>query len=136
MGAKKDSEQELVNSGENVVPADDEGKGISRRKFTRNALVGSAVLLTLGNRSAWGASSNTLMCLSTNLLVSYENGMASALNGTQQETDIENFITTRDNFDSKDSNSSVDRGISYRTGDVVEIVTERGAETCFEYKPK
>lgn len=133
MGAKKDSEQELVNSGENVVPADDEGKGISRRKFTRNALVGSAVLLTLGNRSAWGASSNTLMCISTNMLVSYENGMASALNGTPQEADINNFITTRNNFD---GNSSVDRGISYRTGDVVEIETETGAETCFEYKPK
>ena len=89
MGAKKDSEQELVNSGENVVPADDEGKGISRRKFTRNALVGSAVLLTLGNRSALGAPVYDV-CISTNLLASYANGTASGLT-TEQINTIEDF---------------------------------------------
>ena len=66
MSTKKDFEQEMISSDEVLVPKDSEGKGTSRRKFTRNVLVGSAVLLTLSNRSAWGATITT--CISTNLL--------------------------------------------------------------------
>ncbi len=40
----------------------------SRRQFTRSAVVGSAVLLTLGNRGAWGAAGasrgNNKLCIS------------------------------------------------------------------------
>ena len=91
MGTKRDAEQELVNSGENVVPLDDEGKGISRRKFTRNALLGSAVLLTLGNRSALGAGGLDVVCVSTNSLVSYANGAASGFTLEQINT-FDDFI--------------------------------------------
>lgn len=39
-----------------------------RRKFSRNALAGSAVLLSLGNRSAWG---QTVGCMSVATLNSF-----------------------------------------------------------------
>ena len=91
MSTKKNSEQEMTISDEVLLPKDSEGKGTSRRKFTRNALVGSAVLLTLSNRSAWGATITT--CISTNLLVSYVNGQASALN-PEQQLEINNYRNT------------------------------------------
>ena len=87
MNTKKDFEQEMISSDEVLVPKDSEGKGTSRRKFTRNALVGSAVLLTLSNRSAWGATK----CISTNLLVSYANGQASAPNNSEQQLEINDY---------------------------------------------
>lgn len=62
-----------------------EGHDTSRREFTRNVLVGSAVLLTLTNRSAWGLMENPVKCISTNLLMSYRNGQASGLTAEQQE---------------------------------------------------
>ena len=65
-----------------------EGPDTSRREFTRNVLVGSAVLLTLTNRSAWGWGDwgdKKLLCVSTNLLMSYRNGQVSALTVEQQE---------------------------------------------------
>ena len=99
MGTKKDSEQELVNSGENVVPADDEGKGISRRKFTRNALVGSAVLLTLGNRAAWGDPLN--VSISANLWASYVNGGQNINNASyspEQKSDILQFESCLEDY--------------------------------------
>ena len=89
MSTKKDFEQEMTSSDEVLVPKDSESKGTSRRKFTRNALVGGAVLLTLSNRSAWGATITT--CISTNLLVSYANGQASALNNSDQQLEINNY---------------------------------------------
>lgn len=45
--------------------------GSSRRRFTRNTVVGSAVLLSLGNRTAWGARNNDGTCLSASLLASF-----------------------------------------------------------------
>ena len=90
MSTKKDFEQEMISNDEVLVPKDSEGKGTSRRKFTRNVLVGSAVLLTLSNRSAWGATITT--CISTNLLVSYANGLASAPNNPEQQLEINNYI--------------------------------------------
>ena len=84
MDIKRNSKQEIVNTGKNLASTDAEDKGTSRRKFTRNALVGSAVLLTLGNRSAWGADV-VKACISTNVLVSYANGQASAVARHEQE---------------------------------------------------
>jgi hypothetical protein len=40
-----------------------------RRRFSRNALAGSAVLLSLGNRSAWG---QTVDCMSVTTLSSFD----------------------------------------------------------------
>lgn len=94
MTTGKASEQKMVNGGENSLPNDAEGTGTSRRKFTRSALIGGAVLLTLSNRSAWGATASA--CISTNLLVSYANGQASAPNNTQQQSEIDKYY---ENFD-------------------------------------
>jgi len=42
-----------------------------RRNFSRAALAGSAVLLTLGNRAAWGGGSQTIGCMSVTTLNSF-----------------------------------------------------------------
>ena len=92
MSTKKDFEQEMTISDEILLPKDSEGKGTSRRKFTRNVLMGSAVLLTLSNRSAWGAT--VTKCISTNLLVSYTNGQASSVaNNPDQQSEIDNYFS-------------------------------------------
>lgn len=49
--------------------------GSNRRRFTRNAVVGSAVLFSLGNRAAWGADPT---CLSATFLASFSNVAFSA----------------------------------------------------------
>ena len=43
----------------------------SRRQFSRAALAGSAVLLSLGNRAAWGGGSQTIGCMSVATLNSF-----------------------------------------------------------------
>ncbi len=63
------SAAESVATDEGVAgPANDEGQ--SRRHFTRSAVVGGAVLLTLGNRGAWGAAGTAKpanrLCVSQN----------------------------------------------------------------------
>lgn len=46
--------------------------GASRRNFTRRAVAGSAVFLSLGNRAAWGAVTDPAnQCLSVNHYLSY-----------------------------------------------------------------
>ena len=48
--------------------------GASRRRFTRNAVAGSAVILSLGNRAAWGGNPANGIgnnCISHNTMVSY-----------------------------------------------------------------
>lgn len=127
LNTKKDPGQQLADHCDNSENKLTEEPDTSRRKFTRNMLVGSAVLLTLNNRSAWGAPP-ALNCISTNLLVSYDTGQPSALTGEQQ-TEIENWKTIRDNYDGDDD---VDKSTSYRTGDVSEVETD----TCYLYKPK
>ena len=82
METKKVSEQQLTNNCDDSEPKVTEGPVTSRRTFTRNVLVGSAVLLTLSNRSAWAA--NEIVCVSTNLLMSYNNGQPSAFTAEQQ----------------------------------------------------
>lgn len=119
------SDQQITDHCDDSVDMATESPSISRRKFTRNALLGGAVLLTLSNRSAWGVPKD-VMCISTNVLMSFENG-ASALTD-DQINEINNFYTVRDNYV---GNDSVNRQSSYRTGDVTEV----GTDTCFEYKP-
>jgi len=70
MATEKDFDQHIDDhSGESVTEVA-ERPDLSRRKFTRNVLVGSAVLLTLSNRSAWGTKE--LICASASLLESYK----------------------------------------------------------------
>ena len=88
MEIKKVSEQQLANNCDDSESKVTEGPVTSRRTFTRNVLVGSAVLLTLSNRSAWAA--NEVVCVSTNLLMSYNNGQPSALT-FEQEAEIQKF---------------------------------------------
>ena len=88
MEIKKVSEQQLANNCDDSVSKVTEGPVTSRRTFTRNVLVGSAVLLTLSNRSAWAATET--VCVSTNLLMSYNNGQPSAFTAEQQ-AEIDNF---------------------------------------------
>ena len=88
MGTKKDFEQKLADSCDNSEPKLTMGLGTSRRKFTRNALVGSAVLLTLSNRSAWAATH--VVCASANLLLSTGPPSAMTLNQSQE---VENYKT-------------------------------------------
>jgi hypothetical protein len=43
----------------------------ARRRFSRSAIVGSAVLLSLGNRAAWGTS-NVVGCMSLATINSFD----------------------------------------------------------------
>ncbi len=54
-----------------------ESKSTSRRRFTRNALTGGAVLFSLGNRPAWSQQTDTV-CVETDTLVSAVAPLASA----------------------------------------------------------
>jgi hypothetical protein len=128
MAPEKFSEKEMVDISEDLASAKTESNGLSRRKFNRNVLVGSAVLLTLSNRSAWGVPDPNTLCFSTNVLMSYENGQASWLTDT---TDIDNFIATRDNYKIPGEPDSYDNRRSYRDGPIIE---NENSETCFPYK--
>jgi len=90
MGTKKDFEQKLADSCDNSEPKLTEGLGTSRRKFNRNVLVGSAVLLSLSNRSAWAATN--VVCVSANLLLSAATGQPSAMTLNQSQ-EVENYKT-------------------------------------------
>ena len=69
MTTDKDFDQQIADNSDESVTEVAEQSGLSRRKFTRNVLVSSAVLLTLSNRSAWGTKE--LICASASLLESY-----------------------------------------------------------------
>ena len=69
MTTEKDFDQQIADNSDESVTEVTEQSGLSRRKFTRNVLVSSAVLLTLSNRSAWGTKE--LICASASLLESY-----------------------------------------------------------------
>ena len=123
---KKDSEQPLANHCDGPESKVTEGSVTSRRTFTRNVLVGSAVLLTLSNRSAWG---NNLVCFSTNLLMSYETGQASALTEPQQQEidDYEDFI--RNNSNNIISESEINGETCYEIGSTDESSETQSSET-------
>ncbi|MCB1667784.1 MAG: hypothetical protein R3E73_03670 [Porticoccaceae bacterium] len=74
----------------------------SRRRFIRSAAVGSAVLLTLGNRAAWGSQSYgqnwgwkksakkesfDKLCLSATVYESWRNGDPSSVAHHKKEVD-------------------------------------------------
>ena len=90
MATEKDFDQQMDDHSGVSVTEVAERSGLSRRKFTRNVLVGSAVLLTLSNRSAWGTKE--LICASASLLESYNLANPSRLTDEQlNEIDTYNF---------------------------------------------
>lgn len=81
MATEKAFVKQAVDNSDQSVTEIAERSGLSRRKFTRNVLVGSAVLLTLSNRSAWGTKE--LICASASLLESYHTANPSRLTEEQ-----------------------------------------------------
>lgn len=73
-------ENEKSDAGVNDVPEQDESVQ-SRRKFTRGAALGGAVLLTLGNRAAW--SQTDMLCVSTQNWTSFTRGNMSLAPSTE-----------------------------------------------------
>lgn len=116
MDTKKVSEQQLTNNCDDSESKVTEGPVTSRRTFTRNVLVGSAVLLTLSNRSAWG--NNPIVCFSTNTLLSYGTGQASALSTEQQQEikDYEDFLNDSSN-------------------NIISVSEDINGDTCYEISP-
>jgi hypothetical protein len=74
---------ETTNSGETTA---------TRRKFNRNAAVGSAVLLTLGNRVAWGTEQvvTEKECVSAATFASLGNASVGAAHASEI-ADFKNF---------------------------------------------
>lgn len=68
MGVELDN---LTDNSESQKPAGAQLEDPNRRRFSRNALAGGAVLLSLGNRSAFGA---TLGCMSVATINSFDPG--------------------------------------------------------------
>jgi hypothetical protein len=67
----------------------------ARRRFTRNALVGSAVIVSLGNRAAWGYTGNNVgACMSGPTLASFAtNGNTFAsFNPNHDETVAQDIV--------------------------------------------
>lgn len=70
MNNTSDNEQDLTSGC--PTSAEDTLKAHStRRRFARNAVVGGAVFLSLGNRSAWGVDDIDGTCMSTSILNSF-----------------------------------------------------------------
>ncbi len=66
-----DLESNMTASEQSDSPTSD---AESRRRFTRSTVVGGAVLLTLGNRAAWGAAGGKAsgqVCISQNTWESF-----------------------------------------------------------------
>jgi hypothetical protein len=71
--------------------------GASRRRFTRNAVVGSAVLFSLGNRAAWGGENHSNeTCMSRTILASFvANGnQFASLSPVNLESDATKILNT------------------------------------------
>ena len=113
MDSSRDTERECANISDDKIPMTSDGQGVSRRKFTRNALVGSAVLLTLSNRSAWGATATA--CISTSLLTSFT--QASRPLNPDQQIEIDRYYDSVNYYEKRSSDE-------YPVGD----------QTCYEYK--
>ena len=77
LDSSPDMEPELTADGASVERGE-QSPDSSRRRFTRNAVLGGAVLLSLGNRAAWGYTGNHVgECMSGPTLASF------TLNGNQ-----------------------------------------------------
>lgn len=70
MGSFSDKDSDK-DAGDGTLTPDAQPRSPSRRRFSRAALAGSAVLLSLGNRVAWGGGSQTLGCMSVTTLNSF-----------------------------------------------------------------
>lgn len=70
MGSFTDKDNETGAAHDPLAPAE-QPQLTDRRHFSRAALIGSAVLLSLGNRAAWGGGSQTLGCMSVATLNSF-----------------------------------------------------------------
>jgi len=71
----KEMDQSLETQNAQAVDTPAGQAGASRRKFTRGAVLGGAVVLSLGNRAAW--STEVPVCLSANTLASAQNYLAA-----------------------------------------------------------
>ena len=100
----KDKEASLDNA--DLVQAEDSQElNPSRRRFTRNGFIGSAVILSLGSRAAWGQTAGA-ECLSVATWGSYVDGgmeFASLQPGNQQKSDIADTIRDADFVDFESS---------------------------------
>jgi hypothetical protein len=81
-----DKDQDLTTGSQESAEAY-EASTTTRRRFARNAVVGGAVLATLGNRAAWGQTEcNEDPCLSANAWASFNmNGWTSYIGGTDEQ---------------------------------------------------
>ena len=73
MGVQLDSSTDKASdatAADNTLASAGQVPNPDRRRFSRNALAGSAVLLSLGNRSAWGGQ--TIGCMSIATLNSFD----------------------------------------------------------------
>lgn len=69
-----------------------QGTAVTRRQFSRGLVGGSAVLLTVANRPAWGEQTVDLVCISQNTWNSHIDngaGFASHIDGNTQDQIIE-----------------------------------------------
>jgi len=70
VGGFIDSDKDTGAADRSLAPVE-QPYNPSRRQFSRAALTGSAVLLSLGNRAAWGGGSQTIGCMSVTTLNSF-----------------------------------------------------------------
>ncbi|WP_157976442.1 hypothetical protein [Parahaliea mediterranea] len=91
-----DSQQD-TGASPGAAPAS-AAQGQSRRRFTRSAAIGGAVVLTLGNRVAWGGGDRhgdggKKVCVSQHVWDSYVNGDGSASSAPtdEQRREVEKF---------------------------------------------
>ncbi len=110
MTPEKFSEKEMVDISDNLASEKTESKGLSRRKFTRNVLLGSAVLLTLNNQTAWGVPSN--VTVSANLWASYTNNGYASFSQPHKDQ-ITAFEECLENYNGKKPDFDVDPHICY-----------------------
>jgi hypothetical protein len=90
----------------------------SRRKFTRAALTGSAVLFSMGNKGAWGAVQES--CISTPVYASWYTGNPSSV--ARQEAQVEDFL------------ANYDKRLDQMAPDPPEPATGMAPLTCYEWE--
>ena len=86
----KEMDQSLDTQNAQAVNTPSAQMRASRRRFTRGAVLGGAVVLSLGNRAAWSQASP--VCLSANTLASaanYATGVHASMSPTNQADIIE-----------------------------------------------
>lgn len=113
MAPQNTSDKEIGAPHKEDIHKDTQETGtVTRRKFTRNILLGSAVLLTLSNKTAWGGLQER--CISTQLWDSFTNGGRSfeSFNPAQQE-EISNYEQFVDYYHDQHPPTDVDGTTCY-----------------------